>query len=291
MNRILSYALILSLMIPAPFLFADNTTEAADIQIAQNRDASIQDRVAAIERLKETQSPELAPLLIDLFKSPEKERPPFIANLIKHLISAQDDQIVPELNSILKDKTYDVEKRKLALYILWQKSPKTITPELTPMIKDKQEETSFRASAIQDYGQLNDFENFKFAVPILTDKSEPAAVRIAVLYALENMDYFQLHANALTQIIQDPAEDPLVRKSTMLVASKTFPADRWQETLLTMIGNRNNKLEIRRLAVDHLKLTPLNPVLLPQLQKILDNESRPEMVNGLNELIRKIRNQ
>lgn len=287
-NKFFWLSLFLALCFSPP-LQAEDTNQTDDIQLVRNHDASIKDRIAAIDNLKETQPAGLVPILLEFVKSSEPEHLQFIAHVSDTLSSIQDPRIIPELKTILTNESFPSEKRKLALYILWRKSPETISPELIRIALDRKENGALRSSAIQYDGQLKNIEELKPLIPLLNQKREESSVRIAVLYALQNLDYFKINSNSLLEIIQDPSEDPALRKAALIVTSKNFPVDRWRDTLLTIIENRNNKLEIRSLALEHLKLVP-SPTILPRLQKILDNESRPEMINAIDGLIKEIQN-
>ncbi len=255
-----------------------------DVLTVIHGNISLNSRLGATDRLIEARSRELMPVFIDLIQSTEKTPVLLLSRLSQAVSSLPPDANDLDLLRLLKSPGVSLEKRKFVLWTICKKSPQTGIHVTEELIFDRKQNAYLRAYAVGQYRALASVDSFKLLVPLLSQPRERVMVRLAILYALQDNDFFTTNPNLLFEIFQEPGEDPQMRKAAMRAASKIFPEHRWQEECLRMIENRRNTIEMRALAIDYLKVFSKNPLLVNKLRAILKKENHPELVIKLQDL-------
>jgi hypothetical protein len=258
--------------------------ENNSLDAVKNTLASVEERKAAIDELKQTGNPELVASLGEILRTGNE--PIILRGYAAEALETMPIESAGEtLRTVLNSQVSDIESRKLALHSLIAKEPVKMIPELIQIAQNKNEVPAIRVSAIQYLAKNPESATGQFYMAIFLNGLNPIPVRIAVLDALDKQDLFQQNPNLLTQTILASTEAPELRKSAVLVASRNLPSSDFSQILMEVIRRTDNSAEMRYFAINHLASQKPNALLLPQLKQILSKEKDPAISSNLKSLI------
>jgi len=249
----------------------------------QNRLASIEDRKKAIDRLKDTEEPEVTPALLKLMQD-EREPITLRAYISQLMIQKKDESAQGGLSNIVENSELPPDARKLALYILWKQKPQATASQLTNLVQNPSEPTDLRAAAMSYLSELEPGPPDEFWNGLAAEKQNPALVRMAALAAMEKRSVLAQDPTVLSTFIQDLREEIMVRKFALDTAQAVLDRSTFEQELLLILSQSKNPFEMRQYALDYLA-DELNPALVPQLRQMMSREQSPALRAQLKALL------
>jgi HEAT repeat protein len=258
------------------------------LKLVQDRVGNTQKRSEAMAEMIETREASIViSTLLDFIRRPGEDAA--LRGQASHFLMQIDNADAREgLLEILETVSNDTSARSLALYTLWRKQPESFLPYLTRIAEDQVEDTRLRATALTYLASTRGEQPVSLFATLLRDRDNPIEIRVSALLALHGSGTLSGPVSTtrtlMLQIVRDPTEETELRKPAITIASQTLTPIEFERLLLNVLSRTANAVEMRRLAVTNLE-SQANPLILPNVKKILAEETDLTVITDLERLI------
>lgn len=285
--------LLILLLLPFGFttsLVHAKENEVSDVlKIIEDKLASIENRMKAMDQLVATSDEEAEAALLRFILDPQ-EQVTLRNRAASVLIKLNRKSLNPKLEEIIfKKAASDSLSKDLALSILVntiERDNKSILAgKIVEIIKNESEKPAVRKHLFDQLFPLSEFlENQEWAVDIAKSASKDKGIRVAALSHLERVK-FSNFSDFLPLIIKDDSDNPYVRQNAILLADRiNLPS--LAEDLKAIVLNKEEKMEMKQFSLQILGKR-LNSENLEYLEKSLkeSEELREEKMPLNSELM------
>lgn len=265
----------------------EEMTEEQIAYVLKNDDALLKLRKIAADQLFKDLNGAKNNLILETLQISKKTDTAklFRVYLEKKILESRDPKLLKSLRSALENRNENSSFRNSALSILWQVDPESISPTVFSIIEDISEPQELRVSAMERLVQ--DEELVHVARKIVLDKREQLAMRRACLDFIESRMKREEIQKLYQDIILDTSDQTQFRRFLVMKGARFI--ENLPDALIKVVSNSKNDVALRQTALYGLYASKDGVAkFLPEIRRLVSDESSPVLKENLKEFIEKV---